>query len=121
MGFGLGKPFCPMTTQVLGWTDRLYLIDGWVSTHNSWFHLIYLFGVLGFFIVLAVWFMWGHMFFRAVSNKDFWGIFLCSALINFMVGALSQPLLEQPHYAIFFWGLWGIVFRRVYITKGLVK
>jgi len=113
-GFGFGKPFRPRTTLVLGWTERLYLIDGWVSAHNSWFHLIYLFGIFGFLLGLCALGALVHMFWHAVKRKDSLGLLLCSALAGWIFGANTQPLLEQPHYVIFFWGLWGIAFRKVY-------
>jgi len=107
-GFSFGKPQRSKSLEVLHWGDTEWGRDGWITPHNSFFHIIYRAGILGLGLIGVLFYMMGKLikdFFRMNSPE---GGFLVAGLIYWIVLSNFFVILEFPYNAIIFWTLFGI-------------
>jgi hypothetical protein len=112
LGFGLGYPFRSPTIEALHWAISEWERDGWVSAHNTWFYILFKFGIIGLLMVVAVWSGVFAMTYVFWQTRDFVGLSGCTVLLNWMFGSCFQPFLEQPFYSVVFWLFFGVVYAR---------
>jgi len=108
-GVSFGKPQRSRSLEVIGWAVSEWGRDGWITPHNSFFHIIYRSGLIG---LLLIW-MLGVLIVGLV--KDFYrmhsieGGLLVAALVYWLVLSNFFVILELPHNAVIFWSLLGVV------------
>jgi len=107
-GFDFGKPLRSESIEFLYWSTGEWARDGWITSHNSYFEIIYRAGILGFLFVAAIFIGLFRMIKKSTKLKSVTGILLCGILINWLVIASSLPILELPYNAIPFWSLFGM-------------
>lgn len=120
-GFGLGKPLRSHTIETLGWARGEWERDGWISAHNTYFHILYRFGLVGFVFIIAIFSRWYYLVKKTFEFESISDLILAAILLNFLVGTNFQPLLEMPYNAILFWGIWGILESRISSLKSINK
>jgi hypothetical protein len=107
-GFSFGHPQRSKSLEVLHWAETEWGRDGWITPHNSFFHVIYRAGILGLFLIGSLFFMVGKL------TRDFFimgsveGGFLVGGLVYWLVLSNFFVILEFPYNAIIFWTLFGI-------------
>ncbi len=107
-GVGLGKPQRSPTLEMLNWGLADWGRDGWIAPHNTYFHVIYRFGLLGLALIFVVFFSWGRLLKLFIDQKLFQGIALLAVLLYWLTATSFLVILELPHYAIPFWTIWGV-------------
>jgi len=108
LGFDFGKPLRSISLEILNWADEEWARDGWISAHNSHFHMFYRAGLLGILLVLTIFmhcFAMARSFIRLRSTT---GILLCGIIISWLVAANFMPILELPYTAIPIWIIYGL-------------
>ena len=107
-GFSFGHPQRSESLEVLKWAESEWGRDGWITPHNSFFHIIYRAGVLGLALIIILFVMIGGLikdFFRMNSVE---GGLLVGALVYWLILSNFFVILEFPYNAIIFWTLFGI-------------
>jgi hypothetical protein len=119
MGFSFGHPQRSKSLEVLSWAEEEWSRDGWITPHNSFFHVVYRGGILGIFLV-------GALFFSIYRlARDFFimgsveGGLLVAALIYWIVLSNFLVILEFPYNAVLFWSLFGITWSYHHQLKGI--
>jgi hypothetical protein len=111
LGFGLGHVQRSPSVESLRIAYGEWHRDGWVTAHNSWFHIIYRAGVIGLALIIA--FFW--LFFDAVKTfihrGNVFELLLCGMLVYWIVFSCFIVFLELPYNAIPFWCLFGLILR----------
>ncbi|MFH0754644.1 MAG: O-antigen ligase family protein [Candidatus Omnitrophota bacterium] len=119
-GFGFGKPLRSKTIEVLGWANSEWKRDGWIEPHNSFFHVLYRSGLLGFLLIGALFFAFGSALIVFVRLRAWQGVLLSAAVLYWLVAANFVLVLELPYYAIPFWSLCGAMLAyKKQLEKGL--
>ena len=108
LGFNFGKPFRSISLEILGWGERDWRRDGWISPHNSYLNMIYRAGVVGVIIVVLFFILLVSMIIKSIILKSFIGVLFCGISIYWVIQANFMMTLELPHSAIPFWSLFGI-------------
>ena len=80
-GFSFGHPQRSKSLEVLDWAESEWSRDGWITPHNSFFHIIYRAGILGIFLIGILFFMIGRLI------RDFFN--LNSIEGGFLVGGIG--------------------------------
>lgn len=111
LGINMGKPQRSMRLEIVESAREEWSRDGWISPHNSWLHMIYRGGIVGLFIVLAVFWLFGRFVKSFVRARSIEGLLLASVTLYWLVIAFFSVFLELPYYAIPFWVLFGILAR----------
>ncbi len=107
-GFSFGHPQRSRSLEVLGWAQPEWERDGWITPHNSFFHIIYRAGILGVFLI-GVLFIMAYRLVRDFFNlNSIVGALLVGALVYWIVLSNFFVILEFPYNAIVFWSLFGI-------------
>ena len=108
LGVGLGKPQRSPSLEILWWGSGEWGRDGWITPHNSFFHMIYRLGIVGVLVIIGMIGTVCHLIkvFIRVRSKE--GVILVSALIYWLMISNFLVILELPHYAIPFWTLFGM-------------
>jgi hypothetical protein len=107
-GFSFGHPQRSRSLEVLNWAPEEWSRDGWITPHNSFFHIIYRAGILGIGLICVLFYMMGKLtkdFFNMNSIK---GGILVGGLVYWLVLSNFFVILEFPYNAIIFWTLFGI-------------
>jgi hypothetical protein len=110
LGVNLGKPQRSKRLEILGQAYGEWSRDGWITPHNSFFHMIYRAGIVGVLIVGM--FFYSIVFFtrQFIKFKSLTGLILTSVIIYWTVIANTLVILEFPYYAIPVWSLFGMIF-----------
>jgi O-Antigen ligase len=108
-GFSFGHPQRSRSLEVLGWAKAEWARDGWITPHNSFFHIIYRAGILGIFLIAVLFVMIGGVIRDFFMMGSIEGGFLVSGLIYWLVLSNFFVILEFPYNAIIFWTLFGLV------------
>ncbi len=117
-GFSFGHPQRSRYLEVLNMGTGDWSRDGWITPHNSFFHIIYRAGILGVFLIGVLFFMMRRLagdFFKMNSIE---GGLLVGALVYWLVLSNFLVILEFPYNAIIFWTLFGITWA---YRDGLLK
>jgi hypothetical protein len=116
-GIPFGKPFRPISIQILNCNQSELRGVGWSEPHNSYIHIIYRAGIMGaiyILVMLACFFYMLNIFFNRRNIK---GILLCSVLVYWMVLTNFVVVLELPYYAIPYWCLFGAILKYAVSVK----
>ncbi len=107
-GFGFGHPQRSPSLEVLDWATSEWNRDGWITPHNSFFHVIYRAGILGLCFVGVFFFLIIKMVrdFQRLNSSV--GGLLVAGLVYWIVVSNFSVTLEFPYNAILFWGWFGM-------------
>ena len=108
-GVGLGKPQRSISLEISNWATNEWKRDGWIMPHNSFFHMIYRAGLLGFVVVIGIFACVFYLTNGFFQKKSVGGILLLSILIYWIGVANFLVILELPYNAIPFWALFGMI------------
>ncbi|NTV30113.1 MAG: hypothetical protein HGA80_08550 [Candidatus Omnitrophica bacterium] len=118
-GFHFGYPIRSASMKEYGFATSQDE-DGWMGAHNSFLHIMYRGGVVGFAVVVLVLVYWAGLVRDMVKRQSFEGIMLCAVLLNWMISANFFLIFELPYTAIPFWSLMGITAKyRSFLRKSL--
>jgi len=110
-GIAFGKPFHSVSLEYskykegTGWGTGDWV--GWLEPHNSYIHILYRSGIIGFFLIGVLWYGFAkivRIFSRARNIK---GILISSVLLYWFCLANFIVLFELPYFAIPFWTMCG--------------
>ena len=107
-GVSFGKPLRSISLEILNKGTGEWSKDGWIAPHNSFFHMIYRAGILGFLIVIAIFISIAYLTVRFIKLKSLTGILLIGVLSYWIIMANFGVVLELPYQAIPFWSLSGL-------------
>lgn len=109
-GFQFGYPLRSKSLEILGWAESEWTRDGWISSHNSYLHIIYSAGLVGLGFIIVVFFIYSQIVIFFVKIKSLTGILLCGIILTWLVSANFLPILELPYTAIPIWCVFGATF-----------
>ena len=109
-GIGFGKPQRSKSIEILHWGAGEWSRDGWITPHNSYFHIIYRAGIIGLLIIITIVFLFNRLLQTFIAYHSVSGILLLSVLLYWMVMANFLLIFELPYNAILFWTLFGMSF-----------
>lgn len=109
-GFSFGKPFRSKSLEILSWARSEWGRDGWIAPHNSFFHIIYRFGVIGILFIIGIITLLTRMILGFINIRSWTGILLCGVLLSWFVAANFLLIFELPYTAIPIWSLYGVTF-----------
>ena len=94
--------------EILRLAEGEWKRDGWITPHNSYFHIIYRAGIIGVFLIISFFVtLW-----RAIKDfaraKSVVGGLLIGIFIYWLTIANFLVFLEFPYNAIPFWSLFGM-------------
>jgi len=107
-GFSFGHPQRSRSLEALHWAESEWERDGWITPHNSFFHIIYRAGILGVFLIMILFFLIGKLVRDFFIMNSVEGGFLVGALVYWLALSNFFVILEFPYNAIIFWTLFGI-------------
>jgi|GEM_PF-3120474 len=107
-GFDFGHPLRSESLEILFWAGEEWGSLGWVEPHNSYFHIFYRSGFLGFVFIGAILGFAIWVLVNAFAMKSLSAIFLSAIIWNWMVAANFLITFEMPYTAIPFWTLFGM-------------
>ena len=107
-GFSFGHPQRSRSLEVLHMGEGEWSRDGWITPHNLFFHIIYRAGILGIFLIGALFFMMCRLTGDFLKMNSVEGGLLAGALVYWLVLSNFLVILEFPYNAIVFWSLFGI-------------
>lgn len=117
LGFDFGKPFRSKNIEILYLANGEWERDGWVAVHNSYLELIYRGGIVGIILILALFTILFKMIQQSIHLRLLNGILLCGILINWLIVAAFNVILELPYNAIPFWFLFGMSFAYLFKNR----
>jgi len=107
-GFSFGHPQRSRSIETLGWASSEWSRDGWITPHNSFFHIIYRAGILGIILIIILFCMLIKLTKNFFNLNSVEGGLLISILIYWLVLSNFLVILEFPYNAIIFWSIFGI-------------
>ncbi len=107
-GFSFGHPQRSRSLEVVNMAGGEWSRDGWITPHNLFFHIIYRAGILGLFLIGALFFMIGGLVKDFFNLNSVAGGLLVGVLVYWLVLSSFLVILEFPYNAILFWTLFGI-------------
>jgi len=119
LGFHFGKAFRSVSLEICNWGNGDWFRDGWISPHNSYFHMIYRAGTIGLLVIITVLTVLFRMIKKSIQCKSVIGILLCGIIINWFTAANFLPILELPYTAIPIWTIFGLMC--AYVTRLKLK
>ncbi len=108
LGVGFGKPQRSPSIEALEWGFIEWNRDGWITPHNSFFHIIYRTGVLGVGLIIMLLLLVARLAKDFYKMKSVEGGFLVGALVYWLVLSNFLVILELPYNAVLFWSLFGL-------------
>ncbi len=108
-GVDFGEPQRSPSLEILGWASIEWLRDGWIAPHNSFLHMIYRGGLIGFFVVLATLSALLSLTRRFLQLRSVWGGLLVAILLYWTTISNFLVFFELPYNAIPFWSFFGFV------------
>ncbi|MCR4337871.1 MAG: hypothetical protein NUV91_08725 [Candidatus Omnitrophica bacterium] len=109
-GISFGKPQRSKSLEILEWGSIEWKRDGWITPHNSFFHMIYRGGIVGIIMILAIFYCLYYLTREFLAHKSFVGGMLVSVLLYWIALANFLVILELPYNAIPFWSFFGMTF-----------
>ena len=108
-GCDFGKPFQSRTVEIMRWSDGAWV--GWLEPHNSYVHIIYRSGIIGFLLTILLWVVFVKTAKKFIILRSINGMFLSSILLYWLCIISFHVVLELPYLAIPFWALLGITLK----------
>lgn len=109
-GVGMGHPQRSRSIEILGIAWGEWTRDGWICPHNSFLHMIYRTGIIGFMLILFIYYGVFYCIKITLRQKSIIGLCLMTGVIYWMMLSNFLVILELPYTAIPFWSLFGITF-----------
>jgi hypothetical protein len=110
IGFDLGEPLRSISLEILDLGRGEWSRDGWISPHNSYLHMLYRGGIIGFMLVVGMFSLWVKMAYSFVQMRSVAGILLSASLVSWLIAANFGLIFELPYTAIPIWSLYGVTF-----------
>ena len=107
-GISFGKPQRSISLEILVSAYGEWMRDGWITPHNSYFHVLYRAGLVG--LLCLIWFFAFivKLTKQFVRMKSIVGLMLMSILVYWMTIANFLVIFELPYYSVPFWCLLGL-------------
>ncbi len=109
LGLSWGHPQRSISIEVLNMAEGEWMRAGWITPHNSYLHLIYRAGIVGFMIIVLIVFLILRLAVDFVRARSWRGIIAASILVYWAVSANFLVFLEFPYFAIPFWSFLGVL------------
>jgi len=106
-GINFGKPQRSKSLEIRGWARTEWKRDGWITPHNSFFHMIYRAGIFGVLFIVIFFYTVIKMALNFLRTRSITGGLLISILIYWIILSQFLVILEFPYIAIPFWCLFG--------------
>lgn len=110
LGLSFGQPQRSKTIEMLMQAQEEWERDGWIAPHNSFLHMIYRGGIIGFVFILFLFGFVFYLFRKFIELKSIIGLLLVSMFVYWIVFSNALVILELPYNAIPFWTLLGMTF-----------
>ncbi|MCB9757502.1 MAG: O-antigen ligase family protein [Candidatus Omnitrophica bacterium] len=107
-GVSFGQPQRSPSLEAAHWATADWLRDGWITPHNSFLHMIYRGGLVGFVCVVMIFGLLVNMTRRFLKLRSVWGGLLVGCLVYWVTISNFLVFLEFPYNAIPFWTFWGM-------------
>lgn len=107
-GINWGKPQRSKSLEILRLAEGEWKRDGWITPHNSYFHIIYRAGVIGVFLIISFFVTLWRVIKDFARAKSVVGGLLIGIFIYWLTIANFLVFLEFPYNAIPFWSLFGM-------------
>ena len=111
IGVDFGKPFRSKMLQLLRFDESWKTRVGWLEPHNSYVHMLYRAGIIGFLIIAVMWGLFIKITKIFIIDRNIKGILLSSCLLYWLLISNFMVILELPYHAIPFWCLFGMTLR----------
>jgi len=121
LGVNLGMPQRSRSLETLNWGQSDWSRDGWITPHNSFFHMIYRGGIVGLGLIIVLFRVIGKLIRVSVERKNWIAAFLISISIYWMVLSNFLVVLEFPYFAILFWSLLGMTWAYLFKPEENLK
>lgn len=108
-GINWGKPQRSKSLEMLRLAEVEWRRDGWITPHNSYFHIIYRAGVIGVFLIISFFVTLWRVIKDFARAKSVVGGLLIGIFIYWLTIANFLVFLEFPYNAIPFWSLFGLM------------
>jgi hypothetical protein len=108
LGVSFGQPQRSSSLEILDWAPSEWQRDGWITPHNSFFHMIYRGGLVGLFGVIMIFGLLINMTQRFLRLHSVWGGLLVACMVYWVTISNFLVFLELPYNAIPFWFLGGM-------------
>ncbi len=107
-GINWGKPQRSKSLEILRLAEGEWARDGWITPHNSYFHIIYRAGIIGVFLIISFFVTLWRVIKDFARAKSVVGGLLIGIFIYWLTIANFLVFLEFPYNAIPFWSLFGM-------------
>ncbi len=107
-GVSFGQPQRSPSLEAVHWATTDWLRDGWITPHNSFLHMIYRGGLVGFVCVVLIFGGLMNMTQRFLKLRSVWGGLLVACLVYWVTISNFLVFLELPYNAIPFWSFLGM-------------
>lgn len=107
-GVGFGKPQRSRSIEIIGWGKLEWTRTGWITPHNSYFHIVYRAGIIGILLIAGIFVVLMRMIKGFAQQRSVTGGLLITILIYWLMLGCFLVFLEFPYNAIPFWSLWGM-------------
>lgn len=107
-GVNFGKPQRSKSIEILGWATTEWMLDGWITPHNSYIHILYRGGIVGIIFIIIVFGILLQLIRDFIAQRSIDGILLCTIFVYWFTIANFLVFLEFPYNAIPFWTLFGM-------------
>lgn len=108
-GVSWGRPQRSPSVEILGIAKGEWVRDGWVTPHNSYFHIFYRSGLIGVLLILTLFAGLLRLIILAFRFRSVTAVLLISILIYWFIMAFFLIILEVPYTAIPIWTLFGCI------------
>jgi len=108
LGINFGKPQRSISIEIMRQAYYEWLNMGWITPHNSYFHIIYRAGIFGIVFIIIILSIFVSMVKESLHLRSLTGILLCSIFVYWLVIINFLVYLELPYQAIPFWCLLGM-------------
>lgn len=109
LGINWGKPQRSRNIEIVGVAKGEWKGVGWITPHNSFFHIIYRAGIIGVLLVLLMYYSVLRLTIVFYQKKSFIGLLLTSVFIYWIILSNFLVILEFPYTAIPLWSFAGVV------------
>lgn len=116
-GINIGKPQRSISNEILNVAMGEWTRDGWITPHNSYFHMIYRGGLIGLAVITAIGTIFITLLQQTVRLKSVVGLLLLSTIVYWLTISNFLVFLEIPYNAIPCWTLVGMTMAYLFPRK----